>query len=79
MRLLRHEWLTHSGEKKDFEIYSCHVSPDGERLVTAGGGKYSHHTFHGTWLTSAQMVLCEYGRRRPRAMPTPPLTPNLAN
>lgn len=31
--------LTHlPGEKKDFEIYSCHVSPDGIRLVTAAGG-----------------------------------------
>lgn len=27
-----------TGEKKDFEVYSCHVSPDGERLVTAAGG-----------------------------------------
>ncbi len=26
------------GEKKDFEVYSCHVSPDGQRLVTAAGG-----------------------------------------
>ena len=27
------------GEKKDFEVYSCHVSPDGNRLVTAAGGR----------------------------------------
>ena len=27
-----------TGEKKDFEVYSCNVSPDGERLVTAAGG-----------------------------------------
>jgi protein HIRA/HIR1 len=26
------------GELKDFEVYSCHVSPDGSRLVTAAGG-----------------------------------------
>jgi protein HIRA/HIR1 len=26
------------GEQKDFEVYSCHVSPDGKRLATAGGG-----------------------------------------
>lgn len=26
-----------SGEQKDFEVYSCHVSPDGKRLATAGG------------------------------------------
>ena len=38
MRLIRPAWLTHSGEKKDFEVYSCHVSPDGSRLVTAAGG-----------------------------------------
>lgn len=32
--------LTHDptlGEQKDFEVYSCHVSPDGKRLATAGG------------------------------------------
>lgn len=28
-----------AGEQKDFEVYSCHVSPDGKRLATAGGGK----------------------------------------
>ena len=38
MRYVRPAWLTHSGEKKDFEVYSCHVSPDGTRLVTAAGG-----------------------------------------
>ena len=27
-----------TGEKKDFEVYSCHVSADGARLVTAAGG-----------------------------------------
>lgn len=27
-----------TGEQKDFEVYSCHVSPDGSRLATAGGG-----------------------------------------
>ena len=27
-----------AGEKKDFEVYSCDVSPDGSRLVTAAGG-----------------------------------------
>lgn len=27
------------GEKKDFEVYSCDVSPDGSRLVTAAGGE----------------------------------------
>ena len=40
MRYVRPAWLTHSGEKKDFEVYSCHVSPDGTRLVTAAGGDF---------------------------------------
>ena len=26
-----------AGEQKDFEVYSCHISPDGSRLATAGG------------------------------------------
>ncbi|KAL9599185.1 MAG: hypothetical protein Q9179_003656 [Wetmoreana sp. 5 TL-2023] len=40
MLYIRPVWLTHSGEKKDFEVYSCHVSPDGSRLVTAAGDGY---------------------------------------
>ncbi|KAF3761739.1 protein hir-1 [Cryphonectria parasitica EP155] len=37
MQLIKPSWLSHSGEQKDFEVYSCHVSPDGSRLATAGG------------------------------------------
>ncbi|KAK4042353.1 protein HIR1 [Parachaetomium inaequale] len=37
MHILKPSWLRHSGEQKDFEVYSCHVSPDGSRLATAGG------------------------------------------
>ncbi|KAK4974733.1 HIR complex subunit [Elasticomyces elasticus] len=37
MRFTKPLWLTHGGDKKDFEVYSCHVSPDGSRLVTAAG------------------------------------------
>ncbi|KAI9684777.1 MAG: HIR complex subunit [Trizodia sp. TS-e1964] len=37
MHYIKPAWLTHSGEKKDYEVYSCHVSPDGSRLVTAAG------------------------------------------
>lgn len=37
MRYTKPLWLTHGGEKKDHEVYSCHVSPDGTRLVTAAG------------------------------------------
>ncbi|EYE91245.1 putative histone transcription regulator Hir1 [Aspergillus ruber CBS 135680] len=29
-----------NGERKDFEVYSCDVSPDGSRLVTAAGDGY---------------------------------------
>jgi protein HIRA/HIR1 len=28
-----------AGELKDHEVYSCHVSPDGKRIVSAGGGE----------------------------------------
>ncbi|KAF2706569.1 histone transcription regulator Hir1 [Pleomassaria siparia CBS 279.74] len=40
MHLAKPLWLTHPGELKDFEVYSCHVSPDGTRLVTAAGDGY---------------------------------------
>ncbi|KAF2120442.1 protein HIR1 [Lophiotrema nucula] len=40
MHLVKPLWLTHPGELKDFEVYSCHISPDGSRLVTAGGDGY---------------------------------------
>ena len=37
MRFTKPVWLSHAGEKKDHEVYSCHVSPDGSRLATAAG------------------------------------------
>ncbi|KAK4187200.1 protein HIR1 [Podospora australis] len=37
MHIIKPSWLRHSGEQKDFEVYSCHVSEDGKRLATAGG------------------------------------------
>ena len=37
MRFTRPSWLVHGGEKKNFEVYSCHVSPDASRLATAAG------------------------------------------
>ncbi|KAF2639869.1 protein HIR1 [Massarina eburnea CBS 473.64] len=40
MHLVKPLWLTHPGDLKDFEVYSCHVSPDGSRLVTAAGDGY---------------------------------------
>lgn len=32
--------IPRTGERKDFEVYSCDVSPDGKRLVTAAGGEH---------------------------------------
>ncbi|KAE8148131.1 TUP1-like enhancer of split-domain-containing protein [Aspergillus avenaceus] len=40
MHIIKPVWLTHGGERKDFEVYSCDVSPDGSRLVTAAGDGY---------------------------------------
>ncbi|KAF2761739.1 histone transcription regulator HIRA, WD repeat superfamily [Pseudovirgaria hyperparasitica] len=37
MHFVKPLWLTHPGELRDFDVYSCHVSPDGNRLVTAAG------------------------------------------
>ncbi|KAH9907163.1 Hira-domain-containing protein [Xylariomycetidae sp. FL2044] len=37
MRIVKPAWLSHRGDQKDLEVYSCHVSPDGKRLATAGG------------------------------------------
>ncbi|BDD54843.1 HIR complex subunit [Monascus purpureus] len=40
MHIIKPVWLIHGGERKDFEVYSCDVSPDGKRLVTAAGDGY---------------------------------------
>ncbi|KAL4905821.1 hypothetical protein BDW74DRAFT_152069 [Aspergillus multicolor] len=40
MHIIKPTWLTHGGERKAFEVYSCDVSPDGSRLVTAAGDGY---------------------------------------
>ncbi|TLD34563.1 protein HIR1 [Venturia nashicola] len=37
MHIIKPHWLTHGGELRDAEVYSCHVSSDGTRLVTAAG------------------------------------------
>lgn len=64
MRYIRPVWLTHSGEKKDFEVYSCHVSPDGARLVTAAGGDISTRRGSRQLLNqSAQMGMSVFGRQ----------------
>ena len=50
MRFKKPGWLSHAGEKKDHEVYSCHVSPDGSRLATAGGDGHVR-----IWSTAAIM------------------------
>ncbi|KAK3203923.1 hypothetical protein GRF29_106g1043824 [Pseudopithomyces chartarum] len=40
MHLVKPLWLNHPGDLKEFEVYSCHVSPDGSRLATAAGDGY---------------------------------------
>ncbi|KAK5722406.1 HIR complex subunit [Elasticomyces elasticus] len=37
MRFTKPTWLAHCGEKRDAEVYSCDVSPDGTRLATGAG------------------------------------------
>ena len=37
MRFTKPAWLNHADEKRDHEVYSCHVSPDSTRLATGGG------------------------------------------
>jgi hypothetical protein len=32
--------ISDTGERKDFEVYSCDVSLDGSRLVSAAGGEW---------------------------------------
>ena len=57
---------THSetGERKDFEVYSCHVSPDGSRLVTAAGGERIKLRTILTTIDPEQMAMFEFGRRK---------------
>ncbi|KAK8156921.1 TUP1-like enhancer of split-domain-containing protein [Phyllosticta citribraziliensis] len=37
MHIVKPLWLTHPGDSRDYEVYSCHISPDGNRLATAAG------------------------------------------
>lgn len=85
MHYIRPVWLTHSGEKKDFEVYSCHVSPDGTRLVTAAGGRALQFSRPARlvgncalteYSPSAQMVMFVFGLLMPSIMPAIPITPN---
>ncbi|KAL9100251.1 MAG: hypothetical protein Q9163_004358 [Psora crenata] len=63
MRIIRPVWLTHSGEKKDFEVYSCHVSTDGSRLVTAAGDGFVR-----VWSTDAIYNAAEPGYSKPKQL-----------
>ncbi|RMZ91355.1 hypothetical protein DV736_g1407, partial [Chaetothyriales sp. CBS 134916] len=40
MHIIKPIWLTHGGDRKNYEVYSCHVSPDGQRLVTSAADGY---------------------------------------
>ncbi|KAJ5145448.1 histone transcription regulator slm9 [Penicillium bovifimosum] len=85
MHIIKPVWLTHGGERKDFEVYSCDVSPDGKRLVTAAGGELNPSSFAPEGLQKmpalfrgnvtdtmnfdTQMDMCESGQRRPFTAP----------
>ncbi|KAL2266177.1 hypothetical protein VTJ83DRAFT_5529 [Remersonia thermophila] len=63
MYIIKPSWLCHSGEQKDFEVYSCHVSPDGSRLATAGGDGHVR-----IWSTNAIINANEPGFSEPRQL-----------
>ena len=63
MHLIKPSWLSHSGEQKDFEVYSCHVSPDGKRLATAGGDGHVR-----IWSTDAIYNAREASADKPRQL-----------
>ena len=65
MHIIKPSWLSHSGEQKDFEVYSCHISPDGKRLATAGGDGHVR-----VWSTEAiyNSHDAEYQKTKPRQL-----------
>ncbi|KAF2460729.1 TUP1-like enhancer of split-domain-containing protein [Lineolata rhizophorae] len=63
MHIVKPSWLTHGGELRDFEVYSCHVSPDGSRLVTAAGDGYVR-----IWSTEAIMHCGDAGYSNPKQL-----------
>jgi len=66
MRFTKPLWLSHGGDKKDHEVYSCHVSPDGSRLVTAAGGEplMNRVNHNRTALTTLQTAMCGSGQQK---------------
>ncbi|KAF4534322.1 Protein hir1 [Lasiodiplodia theobromae] len=63
MHIVKPVWLTHPGELKDFEVYSCHVSPDGSRLATAAGDGHVR-----IWSTEAIMNSANPDFKKPRQL-----------
>ncbi|EME49484.1 hypothetical protein DOTSEDRAFT_68297 [Dothistroma septosporum NZE10] len=63
MRFTKPSWLIHGGEKKDHEVYSCHVSPDGTRLATAAGDGHVR-----IWSTDAILNACNPSYTRPKQL-----------
>ncbi|PHH86730.1 hypothetical protein CDD83_9826 [Cordyceps sp. RAO-2017] len=63
MHIIKPAWLSHSGEQKDFEVYSCHVSSDGKRLATAGGDGHVR-----IWSTESIYNANEAGYSKPRQL-----------
>ncbi|KAF5134809.1 Protein HIR1 [Metarhizium anisopliae] len=63
MHIIKPSWLSHSGEQKDFEVYSCHISPDGKRLATAGGDGHVR-----VWSTDAIFNAKDASYTKPRQL-----------
>jgi protein HIRA/HIR1 len=63
MRFTKPSWLIHGGEKKDHEVYSCHVSPDGTRLATAAGDGHVR-----IWSTDAILNASDPSYTKPRQL-----------
>lgn len=63
MRFHKPLWLSHAGEKKDHEVYSCHVSPDGSRLATAAGDGHVR-----IWSTEAILNASNPAYTKPRQL-----------
>lgn len=81
MHIIRPVWLSHGGEKKDFEVYSCHVSADGARLVTSAGGMRLGETFLDVdkAINVGQMATFESGPPRPFSTRATRATQNLSS